>query len=215
MPNPYEKRSNPEGMQKLRPLKKIGLETPLVGKFWGENKRLVFTPPHWYQLLVLACFTAGMLFGLTVFFSWSWMPLREVGVWLCPSLLLAGTWALLSMEYAVFDLRSRTYFRREGGGLLKRSRRGSLVDLDAVVLNCEHFSLGVRGVVIYRIVLHWKNSVVPLLVTERQQSAVPTGASLNFSAGSIAHRAQRYAGALGVPFYDNSHFHSPAPQAPV
>jgi hypothetical protein len=116
------------------------------------------------------------------------------------------------MEYASFDLRSRTYFRREGQGPIKRSRRGSLVDLDAVVLYAENF-LGFS--VIYRLVIHWKHARVPLLVTERQQSSITPGGPLNQSAGPIAARGLMYAKSLGVPFYDNSYFHSPAPQSPV
>ena len=215
MPNPYERRSHLEGAHNFRPLKKFGLETTMLGPFWGEDKRLFFAPPQWYQLLVFGCLTGGMLFGLAMFFSWQWMPFRAIGVWLCPSLFLAGLWALLSMEYIAFDLRARTYFRREGGGLLKKTRRGSLVDLDAVVLYCQNYPLGSGRIVIYRIVIHWKNSVVPLLVTEREQATIQSGEPLNQGAGGIAQRAQRYAASLGVPFYDNSHFHSVAPQAPV
>ena len=90
-----------------------------------------------------------------------------------------------------------------------------MIDLDAVVLLCESFPIGTGGIVVYRIVVHWKNAVVPLLVTEREQRTIPNGAALNHGAWAISQRAQRYAKALGVPFYDNAHFHSPAPQAPV
>ncbi|MCH8978654.1 MAG: hypothetical protein IH945_05355 [Armatimonadetes bacterium] len=216
MPNQYEQRSGTEGAQNYRPRKKIGLETPLVGRFWGEDKRLVFTPPTWYQLLVLGCFIFGTLAGLGGLFGWGWVPQMQIGVWLGPVVLLAGVWALLSMEYAMFDLKARTYFRREGRGLFKSSRRGSLADVDAVVLLCENYPYSVAGrIVIYRIVVHWKHAKDPLLVTERTQAAIPPGAPLNHCAQPMAVRAQRYAGALGVPFYDNSYFHSPAPQPPL
>jgi len=116
----------------------------------------------------------------------------------------------------VFDLKSRTYFRREGRGLVMRTRRGSGIEIDAVVLYCESYGIPVFGnAVIYRTVVHWKNARVPLLVTERQQSTVAPGAALNSAAGAIGSRAQRYAKLLGVPFYDNAYFHSPSPQRPI
>ncbi|HXH60322.1 MAG TPA: hypothetical protein VNI20_03090 [Fimbriimonadaceae bacterium] len=200
----------------MRPKKKIGLETPLQGRFWGENKRLVFSPPVWYQALVSGCIAFGVIvFGASIF-DWYKVPLASIGSWLGPAVFLAGLWALLSMEYISFDLKSRTYFRREGEGLLKRSRRGSIIDVDAVVVYCENYPYTVVGrVVIYRIVVHWKNSHVPLLVTERQQSSIPAGAPLNYASSAMVLRAQRYANALGVKFYDNSYFHSPAPQSAV
>ncbi len=216
LPNPYENRSHAEGAANLRPQRKIGLETPLVGRFWGEDKRLVFAPPIWYQTLVLACLAGGGFIALAGWLVWTWVPMFSIGLWLGPAVFLAGVWAALSMEYAVFDLKSKTYFRREGRGFMKRSRRGSTMDVDAVVVYCENYPYVVMGrVVIYRTVLHWKNAVVPLLVTEREQASLPAGAPMNYASGPIAKRAQRYAQALGVKFYDNSYFHTPAPQSPL
>jgi hypothetical protein len=215
VPNPYENRSQTEAVS-LRPQRKIGLETPLVGRIWGEDRRLVFAPPLWYQTLVLACLAGGGLVFLASYFGWNWVPLSRTGAWLGPAVFLAGLWAALSMEYAVFDLRSRTYFRREGRGFMKRTRRGSTLDVDAVVVYCENYPYVVIGrMVIYRTVVHWKNAVVPLLVTERVQANLPAGAPLNYASGPIVARAQRYAKAMGVAFYDNTYFHSPAPQAPL
>ena len=216
MPNPYERRSQNEGAPSRPPQRKLGLETPLAGRFWGENKRLSFAPPSWYQTLVALCLIGGLWVGLAGYLGWAWFPLFQIGFWLGPALFLAGVWALLSMEYAVFDLRSRTFFRREGTGLFKRTRRGSMVDLDAVVVYCENYPYVVMGrVVIYRTVVHWKSAVVPLLVTEREQAALPAGAPMNYASGPIVARAQRYAQALGVAFHDNTYFHTPPPQSAV
>ncbi len=215
VPNPYENRSHHEGAANLRPQRKIGLETPLTGRFWGEDKRLIFAPPAWYQALVLACLAGGGLVGLGGWLAWDWVPLFSIGLWLGPALFLSGAWAALSMEYIVFDLKSRTYVRREGRGFGKRTRRGSTIELDAVVVYCENYPLALGQVVIYRTVLHWKHASVPLLVTEREQTALQPGQSMNHGSGPIIARAQRYARALGVAFYDNSYFHSPAPQAPL
>ncbi len=203
-------------MRWQKPQTKIGLETPLVGRIWGENKRLVFSPPNWYLGLVIACFGLGVwiLFGRLV--GVLRIPELQSMSWLGWALLFAGTWALLSMEYVAFDLRSRTYFRREGGGVFKKTKRGSVAEIDAVVVYCEHYLHGLAGqTVIYRIVFHWKNAMVPLLTAERTMTSLPTGAPLNHSAGPIVAKGQYYAQALGVRFFDNAHFHSAAPQSAI
>lgn len=216
MQNPFENRGLGEGARLHPPQRKIGLETPLVGRFWGENKRLVFSPPNWYQGLVIGCFIVSLyvLFGRSV--GWFRVPWFLSANWLGWAVLGAGVWALMSMEYAVFDLKSKTYFRREGGGIFKRTRRGSTTEIDAVVVYCSQYLHGMAGQnVVYRTVIHWKNARVPLLLTERQMSALPPGAPLNYAAGPILVRAQRYAEAMSVKYFDNTYFHSPTPQTPI
>lgn len=186
-----------------------------MGRIWGENKRLVFAPPNWYTTLVAVCLIGGGLAWFGGWFGWRFVPLPPGALWVGPAVFLAGVWALLSMEYVAFDLRSRTYFRREGHGLLKRTRRGSNIEIDAVVVYAENYILGLGSAVIYRTVVHWKHAQVPLLVTERQRASIAPGAPMNSGAGAIVGRAMRYAQALGVPFYDNSYFHSSAPQSPI
>lgn len=185
-----------------------------MGRFWGEDKRLVFAPPAWYQSLVLGCLVGGGALGLASMLGWYWMPLVHMGMWLGPAVFLSGVWAALSMEYAVFDLKAKTYVRREGRGFAKRTRRGSLVELDAVVVTCESYPI-VGNLVIYRTLVHWKNAAVPLLVTEREQATLAPGLPLNAASAAIVHRAQRFATSLGCRFFDNSYFHSPAPQRPL
>jgi hypothetical protein len=213
---PYENRSHQEGPGSWGPQRKVGLETPLVGRFWGENKLLVFAPPLWYQGLVLACLVGGGVLFFAGWLGWRWVPLFQIGFWLGPAVFLAGVWAAASMEYAVFDLRSRTYVRREGRGFVKRGRQGSLAELDAVVVYGEEYPYAVVSrMAVYRTVVHWKNSVVPLLVTERESAQLGAGAPLNAQSAKIVARAERYAQALGTKFFDNSYFHSPAPQRPL
>jgi hypothetical protein len=216
VPTPYENRSGQEGSRLPGAQRKIGLETPLVGRFWGENKRLVFAPPAWYQTLVLCCLVGGGVLFLAALFSWEAVPFFGIGLWLGPALFLSGVWAALSMEYVVFDLRARTYLRREGQGFYKRTRRGSTAEVDAVVVYAEEypFSMVARAVV-YRTVVHWKHAAVPLLQAEREMVSLPSGAPINHSSAAIVARAHRYAQALEVKFFDNSYFHSPAPQAPI
>ena len=213
-----ENRTGAEG-RPLRQRGKIGLETPLSGRFWGENKRLLFAPPPWYQLLVAGCFLAGALVLASLLFP---LPLIgpifsfAIGIWFGPALIMSGFWAVLSSEYMLCDLRSRTYYRREGGAAFRRGRRGSLAELDAVVLLTEELSvLPSSKVVIYRLVVYWKRQAEPLLIIERDQMLCRAGQQLNFGCGRLLALGQRFAHALGVPFYDNSQYASPKPLRPV
>jgi len=212
--NPFENRSSQEGGA-YNPQIKVGLETPLVGRIWGENKRLACVPPEWYRNLVCACLLFGAWGTSTHFIRLPGFRFFSEQPWIAFAVLLAGIWAVLSTEYAIFDLRSKTYFRRDGGGLFKRTRRGSSLDIDAVVLYCEQYPYTLTGgVVIYRIVIHWKNARVPLLIVDRKQVMLPSGVPLNHASKILSLQAQRYAQALGVRYHDNSYFHSPAPQRP-
>lgn len=193
--------------------RKGGLETPLQGRVIGERK-VTFAPPIWYDGLVFLC-----IFGapLAYFLGRSGVPVPIFsapvsGFWVSIAVCVAGLWAALSNERMACDLRARTYARLEGQSLRKRITRGSLSELDALVLTAEEYLPGALGhVVIYRLVLHWKGSKEPLLVVERESASIPTGAQLNYGAGRILQRGARYAKMLGVPFYDNSYFHSGSP----
>lgn len=127
--------------------------------------------------------------------------------------IASGVWAVLSNERITFNLADRSYVRLEGQGSFKHRVPGQVAELDALVLLAEDIPLGLIGQrsVIYRLVLHWKGALHPLLVVERETHTVPTSLPLNTRAISICHRGQQYARALGVTFYDNSYFPSPAP----
>lgn len=205
--------------QRLTWRTKGGLETPLIGRFYGENKRLIFAPPLWYDALVILCVFGGLFFLLVSFgivrmgiFS----DYEEALTFGSIGFMLAGVWAALSNERMVCDLRTRTYARLEGQGWRKRLTRGSLSELHAMVLMTEDRPLPMVGgrPVAYRLVLYWKNAKEPLLVVGRDDRIVPPGVPINAAAGPIAHFGQRCAHALGVTFYDNS-FTSSAGPLPV
>lgn len=206
-----------EGRRSFVPRFKFGLETPLVGRYVGEDKKLVFAPPLWYDRLMLACVVGGFAWALAAFFNFGLPLLEALGSlwWVGVAVMFAGVWAYLSNERLVCDLRARTFVRWEGTGLFVRVSRGRLEDLDAMVLTAsqflEPFGYGVR----YRMVLHWKGSRWPLLVVGQWSYALQPGQPLNAAAGSLVSLGARHAKSLGVAFYDNSYFDSPAPQRAV
>lgn len=178
-----------------------------MGRFVGENRKILFAPPVWYDALVAAC-----IIGSIVVLVFRWTVQREFD-FIFLAVGMAGVWAALSNERLMVDLRNRSYTRREGKGIVKRFFRGSLAEIDAVVLTTELYPLAVatEQVVIYRILIHWKNQRQPVFVASRLQAQIPKGGPLNSRAGSLAALGQKYASALGVPFFDNSYFDSPAP----
>ncbi len=199
----YEHGHGDSRQRQIRPRKKTGLETPLKGRFSKENRRLIFAPPQWYDTLVICCFLVGAsMFLLGPFFAFF------------GSLFFAsGVWAVLSNERITFNLTERSYVRLEGQSVLKHRVQGQIAELDALVLLAEEIPLTLIGQrsVVYRLVLHWKGGAHPLLVLERESHTVLSSAPLNSADQAICHRGQQYARALGLTFYDNSYFSSPAP----
>ena len=202
---------------KFRPRFKFGLETPLIGRIVGENKKVVFAPPQWYESLILVCIVLGALslvsgllgWGSSVFFDATWR------LWVGTAVCCAGVWALLSNERLTFDLRSGTYVRREGQGLFKHVSKGPTKDIDALVLIASHGTPGFSNVVVYRLVVHWKQNRLPLLVVSQWTIDLPFGSPVNAGSGHLVALGARYAHALQVPFFDNSYFVSPAPLRPL
>jgi len=196
---------------------KFGLETPLEGRYVGEDKKLVFAPPQWYDKLVGSCLVLGFLsvlsspfgFGGGFFFD------GTSRFWVGLSVALAGLWALLSNERLICDLGSRQYSRWEGKGPFKHVSRGSLDELDAIVLIASQQATPTLNGVIYRLVLHWKGSRLPLLVVGQWSVSLSPGSPLNSGAGPVVALGSRFAKSLRVPFFDNSYFHSPGPVKPV
>ncbi|MBS1721888.1 MAG: hypothetical protein JSS66_02655 [Armatimonadetes bacterium] len=205
-----------ERPQPFGPRFKVGLETPLEGRYVGENKRLVFAPPRWYEGLLLGSIGFGAVLALTGLAGWSlpFGPDATWRLWTGLAVALAGGWAALSHERLTVDLRVGTYARREGKGPLSRVVRGRLDELDALVLLAES-KLGQTGsVVVYRLVLHWRGSRHPLLVVSSETRHGARGPN-STDAARLLSMGATYARSLGLPFYDNSHFHSPAPLTPV
>lgn len=203
----------PEGnMRPGRLRRKVGLEVPLGGRLIGENRGLAFGPPMWHDALVLGCLFLGPAWGILCFLGiLSFFP------WIGFAVGLAGLWGYMSAERMTIDLKARTYVRREGDGPFKRVSRGRLDDLDALVLLSEQYPVPTLDgrLVIYRLVLYWKNQREPLLVAAREEKSIPHSGSLNQGAGKLIHEGSLFSRAMNLPFYDNSHFHSPAPLPPI
>jgi hypothetical protein len=198
-----------EGQVAYATRKKSGLETPLRGRFYGENKLLMFAPPLWYDMLVGLCIIGGAIAAIHY--------LRNQGesyeIFTPLAVMVAGVWGAASSERMIIDLRSRSYARFEGQALRKHVTRGMLAELDAMVLTSEQYphGTGLAAHVVYRLIIYWKGMRQPLLVAEREDRNIPFGAPLNHGAASILQRGARYAAAIGVPYYDNSHMAGKAP----
>lgn len=189
------------------------LETPLFGRFQGE-RWLAFLPPPIYLGLVGACVIFGpsmaiygLFFEVASFYPewWQMVGLLVTG---------AGILAALALQSVTFDLREKTYLRRQGPGFFPKTTRGRLSDLDAVVLIAEPNSRLMAGGVTYHLILHWKGVKEPPMVLQQDTRTLPSGMALNYGAAQILAVGFRYAKALGVPFYDNAHFPSRNPMSP-
>jgi hypothetical protein len=192
------------------------LETPLYGRFVGEDRRLIFDAPAIYRYLVRACAIGGglsLIYGLAAdagivevaaFYPQWW---SMVGVMVGGASVLAA----LSLQSISFDLRERKYRRRQGPGFLPRGSAGLVDDLDAIVLLAEPNNRMIQGGVTYHLVLHWKGAREPIMVLQQDTRTLHTGQPLQSAAQPILAQGMRYAKALRLPFYDNSHFASPCP----
>ena len=212
----YE-RPTPERPQLTRSRSKGGLETPLSGRLWRET-RLIFAPPIWYDVLTYTCLAAGAILFLFAITGRSFLIFYpEILIWAGPLVFFAGLWGQLSSERMTCDTRTKMYARREGQGLFKRIIRGSLAELDAIVLVSERDIMAPTLIgqrVVYRLVLHWKNGKEPILVIGSDATTLVQSQPVNAKAGNLAQIGGRFAHILGVPFYDNSYFLSGEPLKP-
>lgn len=207
---------NPEssfpGSHSRRP-PSILLETPLRGRFIRE-RLLVFAPPNAYLVLVAACLVIGLMMIL--------IGLASDGYWLFVGCMVvfAGCWGAISLNWITFDVRNRTYTRRDGASRYTKFAKGSLNDLEAIfVLAEDRPSLGQLMTfdrsVVYRIVLQWHGLRLPSLILEQDYRAVPKQAPLNAGADFTLLNAARYAEALGLPLVNHTHVSvsNPVPHA--
>lgn len=187
------------------------IETPIVGRYVGEGRRLVFGPPAAYHRFVQVVgamgallFIAGLL-GLGGIFYPFWCVM--VG----GMLMGAAGFAALSLQLVVFDLKEGTYRRRQGPGIFPSQSHGKISDLDAVVVVSET-PMTRPGTITYHVVLHWKPTVPePILVLHQDARPLPSGQPLNVYAGPVLQLGARYANSLGVKFFDNTYYASPCP----
>lgn len=181
------------------------LETPLFGRFVGENKYLIFAPAKEYLWLVGACILGGfavVLYGM-IGFSFYWICLGL-------AVLFAGTWGALSLQWISFNLRERVYTRRQGPGLLPRTTRGSFKDLEVLFLLAEERYLVTRNVT-YRLLLQWQGHREPPMVLQQDYRQLGMGQPLNGGAGPLFHLGAKAAQALGIPLADHAHVSNPCP----
>ncbi len=198
------------------------LETPLFGRFQGENKRLVFAAPTIYLALVRGCMITGacmMVYGvltLNLGIEGPIYPDWWKGIGLLVT--IAGIAAAFSLTSISFNLKERVYKRRQGPGLFPRQTVGSFSNLDAIVLIAEPNARLMPGGVTYHLVLHWKvrpdlgpNPMEPLMVLQQDSRQLVPGQPLNLSAQQLLQLGVKYSQVLGIPFFDNSHFASKCP----
>jgi hypothetical protein len=181
------------------------LETPLFGRFLGENKYLIFAPAKEYIWLVGSCVGGGLLCTL-------WAMWAQSFYFICVGLAVAaaGTWGALSLHWISFNLRERVYTRRQGPGMFPKTTRGSFNDLEVIFLLSEERFLVARHVT-YRLLLQWRGGKEPSMVLQQMYFAVPAGYPLNQGAGPLYHLGMKAAAALGVPLSDQAHVSSPNP----
>ena len=143
----------------------------------------------------------GLIFGfeLPPFTAW-WML---VGVLVCS----AGILATMSLPHITFDLRERTYRRRDGASGFGRLVRGSIANLDAVVVTARHdvssSLLGGQRSFEFQLTLHWRGQVETPMLVALDYRTVPVGANPQVSAQPILQLAQRVGQALSLPVYNN------------
>jgi hypothetical protein len=182
---------------------RMTLETPLRGRFLRE-RYLVFAPPPRYLVLVVGCVLAGLLmivFGLATGGYW---------VFVGAMVTVAGVWGALSLNWIAFDLREKTYARRDSAGSVTRYARGALAELEAIFVLAEsRASVGQvvtwDRAVTYRLVLQWHALRLPSLILEQDYRAIPGKAPLSYGAGTALALGEKYAKALGVALVNHSH----------
>jgi hypothetical protein len=202
----------PEGRPGAKPRSKGGLEPLMEGRFFGENRLLVFSPKRLENILVAACLILGPIQSLL-----AWSGFFAAGPlalwWLGVAVFLAGCWAVLSAERLVCLLQEGTYVRKEARGL--RITRGKLSELDALSVVAEDLGrlsgFGHTTAAAFRIVLHWKGGAHPPLVLAREDHRISSISELPVKAGGLVARASIYGRALGIPVYNGAQVFSPSP----
>ena len=80
-----------------------------------------------------------------------------------------------------------------------------------MVLIAEPNSRLMNGGVTYHLVLHWKGQSQPLMVVQQDTRVLVPGQPLNIAAQQLLAEGLRFSQAIGIPFFDNSHFASKCP----
>jgi hypothetical protein len=180
------------------------LETPTFGRFYKEERFLVFEPPKPYFILVYGCIALGglgILYGMFTSGAW-WFSFVGLMV------LCAGIWANFSLVRIRFDIKNRTYKRRQGPGFIPRLWQGTFDEIDAIVVLAEP-AISHPGAVRYHMVMHWKPGRAPLMVLESELYF--SGGHLQAGAGPMLAKAAKVSQTMRLPMFDNTHFASRCP----
>lgn len=170
------------------------LETPTFGKYGREERTLTFEAATPYIAFVYLTLLFGSWLALT-----SFLNQHQVYFLTGLAVILAAIWANLSMTRIRFDLKTRSYRRRQGPGIIgQKLWTGSIDEIDAIVVLREDSMKGTR----FHIVIYWKQQRCPLMALESEFTGNPS---------RIFAKAQRYSASLQLPLYDNTSFASPNP----
>lgn len=187
------------------------IETPIVGRYLGEGRRLIFGPPAAYHRFVQIVGGIGALFFFAGLFGFGAVLYPFWFVMVGAMLMGAAVAAALSLQLVVFDLKEGTYRRRQGPGIFPRQTVGRMSNLDAVVVVTETPKTR-PGTVTYHVVLHWKAGVPePIMVLHQDARPLPSGQPINVFAGPVLELGAKYANSLGVKFFDNTYYASACP----
>ncbi|HTQ09369.1 MAG TPA: hypothetical protein VMI31_04800 [Fimbriimonadaceae bacterium] len=180
------------------------LETPLFGRFLGENKYLIFAPAQEYLWLVAICAFGGAAVGV-------WGVVSQSFYWTCVgvAVCMAGIWGAASLHWISFNLRERVYTRRQGPGMFPKTTRGSFKDLEVIFMIAGQHLL--VGKITYRLLLQWRAHKEPPMVLTQTYFMLAAGMPINAGAGSLFHFGTKVSQALGIPLVDNAHFLSANP----
>jgi len=191
------------------------LQTPLHGRFQGENKRLTFAPPEWYFWLIYATVFMALLFllhGIGVLSSA--LPILNnppISLLTGALLAMAAIFAYASLERLTIDLQERRYRRWFGRSFLPGYAAGRMDEFEAIVVEAQELTGRVGRQVAYRMVLVWKGLKLPVMVVEEVSAVVASGQPIQAGVAPTLTRAGSFARALGVPLVDRSTVSSPNP----
>jgi hypothetical protein len=172
----------------------------------------MFAAAPGYLVLVRLCLWGGLGAAVMgVFATLGGIVLPPYSLWwvfVGGMVCSAGILATMALPSISFDLREKTYRRRDSAFGFGRTVRGSIANIDAVVITAHH-DLGTSLVsggqaVEFRLVLHWRGGVEPPLLAALDYRRIPPGMAPSQAGAMMLQLGQRVATALEKPAYDNT-----------
>jgi hypothetical protein len=167
-----------------------------------RERYLFFGPPTPYLVLVAACIFGGLfmiIYGVAANPYWSFVGLM---------VLLAGLWGMIALQWITFDLKQRTYLRRDGASATTKLARGGIEQLECLFLLAEERpslgNLAGRNIT-YRIVLQWRGMNLPSMILLQDYRVIPSGAPLQYAADPLFQVATRIGGWTKLPVVPHAH----------